>query len=229
MIQSTNGVVASLEGIRGSGKSYILSRLREALQGVPVTFVEEVEDRGSCDLDQSIVTLLRKHSAGDHFFRSGHPHTETLLLMALKAYDGEERITPALSAGTIIIEDGGIHTFAVYQALLFDPSDPKKQLEAANMLYRLACQWRPPSDVTFLLEEEFATALERTQQRSASSYTPKEQAFLRAAASLYERYVEQPEHQNIIRLDRRRMEIEEIVQIIETTVMQRYRGLPPSV
>jgi len=43
----------SLEGISGCGKSYLLSKLREALSDLPVAFLEEVEDRESQGLDHT--------------------------------------------------------------------------------------------------------------------------------------------------------------------------------
>ena len=221
MPDQTRGVAASLEGISGCGKSYILSRLRDALQNVPVTFVEEVEDRECSGLDHGITTLLRK--SGDRFFRSGHPRTETLLLLAIKTYDAEVNIVPALAAGHIVIEDRSIDTVAIYQALVLHPSQPELQLETACRLYQFACQWRQPPEVTFLLEDEFAVSIERAQQRSAHLYSAEELALLHAAASLYARYARY-HHERIVRLDRRVMDVDEIVQAIRDTIITRRRG-----
>lgn len=223
MAYQLKGVDASLEGISGCGKSYILSRLREALHDVPVTIIEEVEDREKAGLDQEIIALLRKH--GDRFFRSGHPRTETLLLLALKIYDAEIEIMPALAAGHLVIEDRSIDTVAIYQALVLYPSKIQKQLETANLLYQFACQWRQPPQVTFLLEDAFNTCLERAQQRSANIYSTEETALLRMAASLYDRYATQEQHrERIIRLDRQQLDVEEIVQFIQNTLLMCSRG-----
>ncbi|BCL79638.1 hypothetical protein ccbrp13_21030 [Ktedonobacteria bacterium brp13] len=218
MTDQIKGVDASLEGISGCGKSYILSQLREALHDVPVTIIEEVEDREGAALDQGIVALLRKH--GDRYFRSGHPRTETLLLLALKAYDAEVEIMPALAAGHFVLEDRSIDTVAIYQALILAPSEPQKQLETANMLYQFACQWRQPPQVTFLIEDDFTTCLERAQRRSANLYSAEETALLHAAANLYDRYAAQEHHrERIVRLDRQQMDFEEIVRVIQTTLV----------
>jgi dTMP kinase len=223
MPDQITGIDVSLEGISGCGKSYVLSRLREALQDVPITFIEEIEDRESAGLDQGIAALLRK--SGDRFFRSGHPKTETLLLLALKAYDAETEIAPALAAGNIVLEDRGIDTIAIYQALVLHPFDPEQQLREANRLYDFATQWRQPPHITFLLEDEFATSLERAQQRAAHNYSAQEVALLRAAAFLYERYAEQERYRGrIIRLDRRVMDVETIVAAIREAVLAKHRG-----
>ena len=224
MVHQGKGVHASFEGISGCGKSYILSRLRETLHDVPHTIIEEIEDRTErAGLDQGIITLLK--SQGDRFFRGGCPRTETLLLLALKAYDAEVDIMPALAQGHLVIEDRSIDTIAIYQALVLHPSDLQRQLETANLLYHCACQWRPAPEVTFLFEDAFTTCLERAQQRSANVYSAEEIALLHAAATLYEHYAAQ-EHQRerIVHLDRQYLDVEDIVHVIRQTVISRQRG-----
>jgi len=216
MPDQTQALHVSLEGISGCGKSYILSKLREELVNLPVTFIEEVEDRESRGLDQGIIALFKRHA--DCFFRSGHPQTETLLLMALKAYDAEVSIAPALAAGHIVIEDRSIDSVAVYQAAILHPGEETRQEEAAHKISHAICQWRMAPHITFLIQDDFATSVERAQRRIAHTFAPNELTFLREIDALYERYMlsYQP---RIICLDRRQMDVDNIVQTIKKAVI----------
>jgi dTMP kinase len=216
MPDQAQAINVSLEGISGCGKSYILSKLRERLADLPVTFIEEVEDRESRGLDQGIIALFKKHA--DCFFRSGHPQTETLLLMALKAYDAEVNVTPALAAGHIVIEDRSIDSVAVYQAVILHPGEETRQLEAAHRIYHATCQWRMAPHMTFLIQDDFATSIERAQRRIAHTFAPNELALLREIAALYDRYA-LCYQERIICLDRRHMDVDDIVQTIRKTVI----------
>ena len=216
MPDQAQAINVSLEGISGCGKSYLLSKLRETLSDLPVTFLEEVEDRESRGLDQEIIALFKKHT--DRLFRGGHPQTETLLLMALKAYDAEVNVAPALAAGHIIIEDRSIDSVAVYQAAILHPGEPDRQIEAAHRIYHATCQWRTAPDVTFLIQDDFAASVERAQRRLAHTFAPNELALLREIDTLYNRYA-LCHQKRIICLDRRQMEIEDIAQTIRETVI----------
>lgn len=183
------GVLCSLEGISGVGKTYLAQVLREAAVGMvdgPVTFVSEVVDRDGCDLDRQIITLLA--ASGDRFFRGGKPLTETFLLLALKMFDFEARIAPLLAEGHVVIEDRSLDTIAVYQALILHPGQPDRQLETAQGIYALAASFRQPPEVTFLIEECFEVALARVEQRDERTLSADEVGVLQQAASLYTRY-----------------------------------------
>jgi dTMP kinase len=221
-LQAHAGLDVSLEGISGCGKSFLLNKLREALQDTFVTVLEEIDDRQEEGYDQEILTLLRKR--GDRFFRSGYARMDTLLLMALLAYDAEHTVEPALAAGQIVLEDRSIDTVAIYQALILHPLlDDEHVLAEANHLYQWACQWRHPPDITFLLVDDFTASARRAQQRAAGMYSPKELAFLRRAATLYDRYACcYPDR--IIRLDRRHLDVDEMVETMRATILCKYQG-----
>jgi dTMP kinase len=216
MLDQAQAMNVSLEGISGCGKSYIFSKLRETLSDLPVTFLEEVEDRESRGLDEGIIALFKKHA--DRFFRGGHPQAETLLLMALKVYDAEVNVVPALAAGRIVIEDRSIDSVAVYQAVILHPGEPERQIEAAHRIYHATCQWRMAPHMTFLIQDDFATSIERAQRRTAHTFAPNELTLLREIDALYDRYV-LSHQQRIICLDRRHMEVDDIVQTIRNTVI----------
>lgn len=214
------GLDVSLEGISGCGKSYVLKQVYEALQDHLVIALEAIDERQEQGLDQAILGVLRK--SGDRFFRSGHPRCDTALLVALLVYDAEHTIEPALTAGQIVLEDRSVDTFAIYQALILFPLATDEQLlDEANRLYERICQWRRAPDLTFLLVDDFMTTARRAQERAAGTYTPKDMALLRRAATLYERYACcYPER--IVRVDRSRMDVDAIINMLCTTILSRY-------
>lgn len=180
------GVLCSLEGISGVGKSYLAQILKEMMVDVPVTFVSEVVDRSGHELDREIIALLA--ASGDRFFRGGKPLTETFLLLALKMFDYEARIAPLLAEGHVVIEDRSLDTIAIYQALILHPGQLERQLEVAQEIYALAASFRQPPQVTFLVEECFEVALARVEQRDGRILTADEMGVLQQAARLYTRY-----------------------------------------
>jgi dTMP kinase len=138
--------------------------------------------------------------------------------MALKVYDAEVNVVPSLAAGRIVIQDRGIDSVAIYQAVILHPGDEARQLEAARQIYHATCQWCMAPHVTFLIQDDFAASIERAQQRIAHTFAPNELALLRSIETLYNRYA-LCYPQRIICLDRRHMEVDDIVQTIRKTVI----------
>jgi len=214
------GIHISLEGISGCGKSYILEKLRDTMPGALVVYLQEMGDRQQTGLANGLHPFLS--SLGDHFFRTGHPRTETLLLMALKTYDAETIILPALQTGYSVIEDRSLDTVAIYQALVLHPGQAELQLQKAAMIYQQLACWRRPPDLTFWIDDAFETSMERAQRRSANSYSIQDVALLREADALYRQYVK-CHGDRIIHLDRRLLEAEEIAQTIREVIVP-HRG-----
>jgi dTMP kinase len=212
------GLLASLEGISGTGKSYLTGALKPMLAGVPTTFLSEVVDRQGTDLDQAIIDLLA--SCGDRFFRGGRPRTETFLLLALKMFDDEARIAPALTQGHLVIEDRSIDTIAIYQAILLCPESLEQQLALAHKIYTLASTWRSSPDITFLLEERFEVALARVEQREGHRLRADEVAILEQAAELYPLYA-RDHAPRIISLNRQKLSNDELFQAVYGHLLSR--------
>ncbi|MEO6890602.1 MAG: thymidylate kinase [Ktedonobacteraceae bacterium] len=213
-----NGIVVSLEGISGCGKTYFVAQLQQALGTPSPVCIQEVADRQGDGIDLRILTLLG--GSEDRFFRMGTPRTETFLLLALKMYDYEAVIAPALAQGRIVIEDRSIDTIAIYQSLMLWPHDQSQWLTTARTLYEQATRWRRAPDLTFLLEDDFTTSVGRAQQRSQRIYNADEVTVLHNAATLYDAYAacHQP---RIVRLDRRVLSNEAIIQTIQETIRAR--------
>lgn len=214
------GLLVSLEGISGCGKTYLSAKLHAALKEFPTTCVQEIAERRGDGLDLRIIALL--HHSQDRFFRMGAPLTETFLLQALKMYDFEALIAPVLTQGSVVIEDRSLDTIAVYQALMLWPQQQERWLGTAQTLYEQAAHWRRPPDVTFLLEDDFDTALARAQQRSTRRFNVDEVTVLRHAAGLYEAYATCYQSR-IVRIDRRVLSEEALLQRICQEILARWQ------
>lgn len=213
-----NGLLVSLEGISGAGKTYLTKKLISALDEKTTLFVSELSDRSGNGLDKRIIGVL--HHTGDRFFRSGMPLAEMFLLLALKMADYEAHIADALRRGLTVVEDRSIDTVAIYQAILLVPDASAARLDIANRIYAMGAQWRHPPDVTFLVEDDFDQCITRAEQRQQQRFSDDELQLLRNAADLYAQYA--PGHaRRIVRLDRRSMREDEIVRRICVDIKQR--------
>lgn len=200
------GLLVSLEGVSGCGKTHFAGRLKERLR-VGAEFVREVSDRRGDELDRDILSILGR--SGDRFFRGGRPRTETFLLLALKMYDYEQRIKTKLDDGEIVIEDRSIDTIAVYQALLLS-EDQSRALERAESLYNLAAQWRRSPDITFLIIDELEKSIRRAEEREGRAFRADEVGVLTRANELYSVYAA-AHMDRMVLLDRRRLGEEQIL------------------
>jgi thymidylate kinase len=213
-MRTGQGLLVSVEGISGTGKSYLVEQLRGSLADLPVTFVPEVSERQSQGTDVAILAILRE--SGDQFFRGGKPLTETLLLMGLKVYDYEVIIAPELCANRIVVEDRSVDTIAVYQSILLGPSD---RVARCKRLLGAMANLRPIPDVTFLVEDDLASAIHRAERRVGRAYRPDERELLAEAAALYREHAKQ-HAQRIICLDRRAHAVPEMLVTIRTAIQE---------
>jgi len=220
-MKNHGGILASLEGISGCGKTYLISKLQDEWRDTNATFIVELSDRKSERLDQKIIEAL--YQTNDRFFRGGSPRTETFLLLALKVFDYETTIIEALNKGEIVIEDRSIDTIAVYQSIMLCLGQPERMLDTANEIYALAAKWRYPPDITFLIEDEFDIAVDRAQTKVGRIFTDDELDILHNAAHVYSEYASQ-HADRIVRLDRRKMDKHQIVEKIKLDIMAMTQG-----
>lgn len=206
------GIFVSFEGISGVGKSYLCRQLRTIYQDLPIKCVSEIIDRQGESMDSRIIALLRE--SGDRFFQNSYPLTTTFLLFALTMHDTEARIRPALADGYILIKDRYIDTLAVYQAILLCPDSFEQQVALANELYHIGIRWCPAPDITFLIEDDFDTAIQRAQERNGDCYRDDELAILSSAARLYDAYA-QYHTSRIVRINRQELTKDTIIQYLQ--------------
>ena len=174
----------TLEGIEGVGKTY-LSRLLAGRLGDRCRLLSEVTDVASGTLASQVIAALSR--TGDLWLRTGHPVTETLALIALKVAEYER--LQARGAGGIVIEDRGIDSVAVYQALILAGADaPDAELHRVmELVYATAGHWRPPPDLTLLLTDDIAACISRLENRTSRTVSAADHALISRAAGLYAR------------------------------------------
>ncbi|GAA2718497.1 MULTISPECIES: thymidylate kinase [Streptomyces] len=199
----TRGPLLSTDGVSGVGKTYLTHRAVDPLDDKPLVLDEFSEwANGRPGLGGALLHALYEASAGDPFLRGGTPMAEALLLMAIKRHD-LDTVIPALSSGRAVIEGRSVDTTAVCQALLLHPGDPDAALATATELLALAASFRPLPDLTILVTDDTAQAVERAQRRDRRIFTSEEAAFMREACALYERLAATDQARYRV-LDRRR-------------------------
>lgn len=172
----------TVEGIEGVGKTYLTGQLAARL-GSGCRLLGEVTDAASGSLTSQVITALSR--TGDLWLRTGHPVTETLALLALKVAEYER--FHARDEDGIILEDRGIDSVAIYQALVLagTGAPDTETRRAMELVYATAARWRPPPDRTILLVDDTATCISRLQERTGVTVSRQDQALVARAAELY--------------------------------------------
>lgn len=185
----TRGPLISAEGLNGVGKTYLTNRAVEALEtGDRPLMLDEFSQRkdGRPGLGEDLLRALREASAGDPFLRGGTPTAESMLLLAIKRHD-LDTIIAELATGRAVIEGRSVDTTAVCQGLLENPHDLDAALDTALALLEFAASYRPLPDLTILVTDDAAAALERAERRDRRIFTPEQAAFMGNARILHER------------------------------------------
>ncbi len=148
------GFFLSFEGIDGSGKTTQIGRLATALQerGLAPVLAQEP---GGTRVGRMIRAILLD-SANSEL----HPTTELLLYFASRVQNLEEVITPALSAGKVVISDRFTDATVAYQGYGRDLG-----AERVLRLSEFACDGFQP-DLTLWLDVDPFTAIARARARN---------------------------------------------------------------
>ncbi len=140
-------------------------------------------------------------SAGDPFLRTGHPLTETLALIALKVREHEALRRRLGGQPEMVLEDRGIDTVAVYQAIIIaGTSAPPDQIAAVmQQIYATAAHWSPLPHATLLLIDDVDACIGRFQDRIGREVPPADRALIARAGELYLRLAAcQPERFTVV-------------------------------
>jgi dTMP kinase len=209
MPPSPRGPLVSVEGISGAGKTYLTSQLVSSCQ---VAAIGEFSERLSADaraLGDELLRALITEAQGDHFLRSGYPGTETVLLIAVKAFDFEQCVS-WLAQGRTVVEGRSLDSVAVYQSLITHADDFERARSEANAILTLAAQWRPLPDLTILIIDDVATAVGRAETRDGRRFTEEQWSIHCRAATMFSLLA--AEHDDRFRvIDRRRTTMQEAV------------------
>jgi dTMP kinase len=217
-----NGLLVSVEGINGVGKSHLTYHaLKDGLEGAmgEIICLDGFSQRSRStenDLSRRILAAMISAADGDPFLRGGHPLSETLLLLAIKAFDWESNAA-AYTAGAVVLEGRSLHTVAVYQSLILHPDDDTGALTEAQRILETASWWRPLPDLTILIIDDPETAIARLERRDQRTCDPAQRTIHFRAARLFEALAE-ADHDRIVVLDRRVHDQEALVRRIRTLI-----------
>jgi dTMP kinase len=181
------GMLVSIEGITGTGKTYLTRQLCAAGSGpaAGAAVIGEFSARPARgDLGHDLLHALATAASGDPFLRGGSPAAETLLLLAIKTHDYEARCLPALRQGRLVLEGRSLHCIAAYQSLILHPDDDQQARAQMHTILSIAAQWRPLPDLTFLITDDPDTAIGRAEQRDGTTFTPADRQFHHRVAGL---------------------------------------------
>ena len=168
------GVFVTVEGIEGVGKSTQLKRLVEVLEGAGVP-IDVTREPGGTPTAEVIRNILIEHGA-----EPMPASAEVLLMFAARALHVENRIRPALEAGTWVICDRFVDASRAYQG--GGRGVPEPTIEA---LADLSLNGLVP-DVTLLLDAPVETGLARAARRGAKDrFEAEEQAFFERVRAAY--------------------------------------------
>jgi thymidylate kinase len=218
----TAPAIVALEGTNGIGKTY-LARRAAALLGTRCHLVAELPDSTKASLPSRVISALQ--AAGDPFLRTGVPLTETLLLAALQVHRYES--LPPLPSETVVLEDRGPLSAAVYQAVILHPGDPEAALSRASQILNLISQWRPLPGRILLLTDDPARCRDRADHRNGHAAGSSD--LMAAAARLYEELAALDPAGYIV-LDRRQIGEQACINaIVDTCTAASAAMLPPRV
>jgi|SRR5688572_6882367 len=173
------GLLLTLEGIEGSGKSTQAAALAESLAagGVPVLLTREP---GGVPLAETIRGLLLSPDSGPI-----QPLTELLLFEAARAEHVAEKIRPALESGKTVVCDRFTDATLAYQG--GGRSVPDDLLQRLNSLSTGGLT----PDRTYFIDVEVSLGFERADRRSGAAGKDRIE---RASAEFFEgvrrRYLE---------------------------------------
>jgi len=193
------GTLISLEGISGVGKSFFGKLVTQRLRGLgyKVILISDLYEYKNNDIGKRILDILL--STNDKFFRIGYPITEALLLSALKSYEIEKWMVPALKDGQIVLEDRSIDSVAIYSAILINQQFPERSvLKTYNQLYNIRKQWGVLPDFTIYIKDNFSTALQRAETKNKKRYRKDEIELLKKASETYDTIAQK--HKDRIRI-----------------------------
>jgi dTMP kinase len=151
------GLLLTLEGIEGSGKSTQAALLAQELAraGVPHLLTREP---GGVPLAETIRGVLLSPDSG-----SIQPLTELLLFLAARAEHVSQKIEPALEAGHVVICDRFTDATLAYQG--GERSVPDDLLRRLNSLSTGGLA----PDRTYLLDVDVSLGTERADRRSGAA------------------------------------------------------------
>ena len=151
------GVLITMEGVEGSGKSTQIQRLNARLQREGFPFIATKEPGGTSLGKELRFLLLAPHASGE----SWCPEAELLLFYADRAQHLASLVRPALKAGKIVVVDRFEDSSRAYQGAR-GVDDACLDHLSAMVLGDLR------TDLTLVLDMDPEVSLQRVEARNAS-------------------------------------------------------------
>lgn len=172
------GLLISLEGCSGAGKTYTMKKISQKCKNIML--ISEISDNKDGFIEGLKTTLLRLNKEEDIFFLEIPPIPTLFLLISLYVYNYENVIIPALAKNKIVVMDRGIDSPALLQSILHLFISYNQEIAInlySNIISKITSFVFPP-DITYILDEDFTTCIERTQHREQRILNKKELLFL---------------------------------------------------
>jgi len=150
-----SGILITLEGIEGSGKSTQLNFLTERLSRRGLPYVHSKEPGGTKLGEDLRSLLLTPHPSGDKW----QPGAELLLFYADRLQHVETIVKPALQAGRIVLLDRFDDSTRAYQGAQGIPEN------ALTVLRQMVLKGLQP-DLTLLFDADPQKTLDRANTRN---------------------------------------------------------------
>jgi len=152
--QKKKALLISFEGIDGCGKTTQLGLLHDRLIGNNIDTLA-LREPGGTDLSEAVRSILLDHRYPIH------PTAEMLLFSAARSQLIQERILPALDAGTVVLLDRFFDSTTAYQGY----GRQQMAIDYIEQVNRIATGGLVP-DITFYFEVDVATAYARRSKES---------------------------------------------------------------
>lgn len=147
--KTNKGIFISVEGIDGSGKTTMVSRMSTYLKELGHG-VETFREPGGTQVGESIRTIIKTLPV--------HPRTELLLYYAARLELMYGKVIPALCDGKVVILDRFIHSSIAYQGYL---SGLKSEVDHLNALLPMEGDRAILPSLTLYLRIDAQTSIDR--------------------------------------------------------------------
>jgi thymidylate kinase len=191
------GLLVSVEGLWGAGKTTIAAALGEHLTaaGFATEVLHYGPRRGVVGaLSQWLETapLRSRHGAGG-YAQPHHASVDVLLRLCREAYDHRHTYRPALEANDIVVLDRGVYSKLAYALAVLGEQHPAADPAALLALVESCVRpWFLHPDLAFFLDVPWPLARERAILRAGGSGDPgsvERLLFLPCYAAAYRRVI----------------------------------------
>lgn len=213
-------MLITIEGISGTGKSYILGQLKHLLQSYPN--IEAGNDSFTeiySGLNNKILSALLY--TGDRFFDMGIPLTETMLLLSRLMYQYESMNSKICNKKYIYITDRGLDSVVVAQSIMIHRRYGLSPSSIADNLYSFLSGLIDYPYRTYLLYGNPIYSLKRAEKRDNYQYTHEQFKILeKVEREFTHQALQQPERFVMLNIDR--LSGADIISVIKDDIIRIY-------